>query len=119
MGWIILLVLVVGGVLIARRLIELEKEIRAEIDSVETVNETDIDSDSVKLKSNADQVTELDQRILTLIKREPGLLQKDFYSRIPDIDKAHIKKKLLELDRTGRILRKRSGNTFSLYLAGH
>ena len=102
MGWLFTLLLIAGGVVVYRYLVTVEAEIRAEIAAAEiaaTPPATDPGPES---------------NILSLVKSRPGILQTDVYKEFPGVDRKQIQKELLELDRSGRVSRKKSGNTYQL-----
>ena len=118
MGWIIvLLFLAAGGVYAYRILTQMEREIRAEIDEVSS----DIDDLKEKQPEHKDtedsiETTDPGERILFVIRTHPGIYQKDIYPLLEGIDKKMIQKLLLNYDRSGKVLRKSVGNTYTLTL---
>lgn len=115
---IVLFLLVGGGFLAYRYLKALEAEIRAEIESPEKPESAGEDKSVSYTSPGTEQETasELPERILQSIKTRPGILQKDFYSLLGDVDKKILQQELQDLDRAGRIIRNRSGNTYRLTL---
>ncbi len=103
MGWLITLLLIAGGVVVYRYLTTVEAEIRSEIAATE---------DTGKPSSVSDSTTE--SIIISLVRARPGILQTDIYREFPRFDRKQIQKELLELDRSGRISRRKFGNTYQL-----
>ena len=103
MGWLIALLLIAGGVVAYRYLVTVEAEIRAEIAAAES----DVSTPAT------DPVP--DSRFIKLVIDRPGILQTDIYKEFPGVDRKQIQKELLELDRSGRISRRKLGNSYQLY----
>ncbi|PLX97883.1 MAG: hypothetical protein C0623_14270 [Desulfuromonas sp.] len=117
MTWFVLLVLALGGgIMLWRWLTTLEKDIRAEIESSgETASPSGDSGNSGAGKSVIDAAEPV-SRILEVIKVQPGILQKDLYPELADIERKDLQKMLLNLDRSGRISRVRVGNSYQLKL---
>ena len=119
MFWIIFLLLLVGCAYAYYILKAMEVEIRAEIDAPSAVEDSEERvSDSSHDASGSDDSGSIEKRIIEVIKKSPGIRQSDLYREVNTADKAVIQKKLLNLDRSGKILRIRSGNTYQLSLVG-
>ena len=116
MGWIILVLLALGGYFVYNYLVALEKEIRAEISAAEEMSRSG--SDQGRDDGLKDQNLSPEQMVEAVIAAHPGILQSDLYGEVLELDRKTLQKTLLELDRSGRVLRVRSGNTFQLNLAG-
>lgn len=95
-------------------LVTLEREIRSEVGS----EEPDGSSDFVGEKKGATEQSLLDplsQRIISLVAASPGLLQKEVYGQLADLDRSKIQKRLQQMAATGELLRVRAGSSYKLY----
>ena len=117
MGWIYLILLIAGGVFVYRTLIAIEKEIRAEIE-VSGIDSSASNKDEILAVTTPTVVVNdsIDQRISVAIATRPGILQTEMYAKFHVADKKLIQKELLNLDRSGKISRVRSGKTFKLFI---
>ena len=102
MGWLIFLLLIAGGVVVYRYLVNVEAEIRAEIAAPESAGDTPSTGSGPE------------PTIIDIVKNHPGILQTDIYKEFPGVDRKLIQKELLELDQSGRISRKKHGSTYQL-----
>ncbi len=119
MFWIIFLLLLVGCAYAYYILKAMEAEIRAEIDSINPVDNSEEGvSDSSHDTSGPDDNGSIENRIIEIIKNSPGIRQSELYKEFNTVAKTDLQKKLLNLDRSGKILRIRSGNTYQLSLVG-
>ena len=119
MFWIIVLFLLVGCAYAYYLLKAMEAEIRAEIDSISPVDQPEERvSDSSHDIPGLNDSESIEKRIIEVIKNSPGIRQSELYKEFKTTNKADIQKKLLNLDRSGKILRIRSGNTYQLSLVG-
>lgn len=116
MKWIFLLLLSAGAVFVYRYLVTLEREIRFEIGSGDKEPADEKRPNNTVGQSVSVQAVSLDQRLLSVIKASPGVVQTALYAAVQDVDKKLVQKELLLLDRTGKISRIRSGNSYQLYL---
>jgi len=116
MSFILLLLLLAAGVFIYRWLTIMEKEIRAEIEAVDTAPSSGAPTEKLSQVKPAPDTDVIADQVLAMIHSHPDLLQKDIYALLPDLDKNQIQKMLIILDQSGTISRIRSGNTFKLKL---
>ena len=117
MGWIYLSLLIAGGVFVYRTLIALEKEIRAEIEGPGNDSPVSRKDDIPVVTTPAVVANDsIDQRISIVIANRPGIFQTEIYAELQGVDKKLIQKELLNLDRSGKISRIRSGKTFKLFI---
>ncbi len=106
MGWIVLLILIAGGAVAYRQLVTMEAEIRAEIAAAEQPPDNS--------HPPADAEADAESVIVNLIRARPGILQTDLYKELPAWSRRQVQKELLSLERSGRITRRKSGNTYQL-----
>ena len=117
MGWIYLILLIAGGVFVYRTLVAIEKEIRAEIEGADTNSSVSRKDDiPVVTAPSVVAIDSIDQRISVAIATRPGIFQTEIYAELQDVEKKLIQKELLNLDRSGKISRVRSGKTFKLFI---
>lgn len=115
MFWIFLLFLFVGCAYVFNSLRVMEAEIRAEIDSANPVDESNESlSDSVCNVTSRNDSESIDERLIGFIKNRPGVRQSELYKEFNSVGKASLQKELLNLDRSGKISRIRSGSTYQL-----
>ena len=146
MFWIIVLLLLAGaGFYFYQKMMEIEKEIRAEQDpdsgSAETVTETKpekvaveqeapeeavVDSPIVtpeveKMTSKAEPVADdslsLEGEILAAVKNLPGVKQTEIYTSFADVNKKQLQQMLKEMDDDGKLKREKKGSSYLLYPA--
>ncbi len=114
---LLLIVLIVAGYYVYRRLLEIEREIRAEqralSEEVETSEEQD-DIDDVAVVSVVEEAG-LTEKILARVEDNPGLTQTDLYGYFPTEDRREMQKILRELDQQGRLRREKKGNSYRLH----
>jgi hypothetical protein len=97
----------------------MEAEIRAEIDSGSPVSEPEEKvSASSHVIPGTDDSGSLENRLMAFIKTNPGIRQSELYKEFNATAKTVLQKVLLNLDRSGKVLRVRSGNTYQLSLMG-
>ena len=56
----------------------------------------------------------IDEKLIQIIKKSPGILQKDVYAFFPPLVKKEIQSVLYQLDEIGLIQREKAGNTYKL-----
>ena len=84
-------------------------ELRTNIDELQVAFET-------KQKFEAYEMHELENNLLQIISSSPGILQKDVYKMFDPIAKNYIQEKLYYAEKTNKIIREKSGNTYKLFL---
>ena len=99
MGLLFIVLMIAGGVIVYRYLVTIEAEIRAEIAQAEQASSSP-EEHEVRSQSG----------VIELIRTHPGILQKELYQKLPGLDRRAIQKELLDLDRSGKISRRKSGN---------
>lgn len=57
----------------------------------------------------------IDKKLLRIIKKSPGILQKDIYAMFDQKIKSRIQEKLRDAEENGVIVREKSGNTYKLF----
>lgn len=57
----------------------------------------------------------LEKSLMQIIKSEPGILQKDVYKMFPQEAKSYIQEKLYCAEKSSKIVREKSGNSYKLY----
>lgn len=57
----------------------------------------------------------LEKELLKIIKEQPGVLQKDVYKMFDPVGKKYIQEKLYYAEKSGKIIREKSGNTYKLF----
>lgn len=78
--------------------------------------------DALKIEYEAKQdfeaniLPKLERELLKIIKENPGVLQKDVYKMFDPIAKSYIQEKLYSAEKSHRIRREKSGNTYKLFL---
>ncbi len=116
MGWIALLILLCSGAVAWRWLVQVEKEIRSEIETGSSAT-PETESDQPVRSVPVDVATgTLAEKIVDVIRQNPGVLQKELYARLSGYDRRQVQKELLDLDHSGKICRARSGSTYKLTL---
>lgn len=56
----------------------------------------------------------IDEDLIAIIKRKPGILQTELYKEFGEDMKSYISNRLGKLDKDGKIKREKNGNTYSL-----
>lgn len=124
--FILLLLALIGfGYYVYQRLIEIEREIRADqralVDEADTpapdqspspVPEPQEESIIKVAVAGTDGLT---GRILGQVKETPGLSQADLYAHFPDEDRRDLQKLLRKLDQQKELRREKKGNSYQLY----
>lgn len=57
----------------------------------------------------------LEKELLRIIKEQPGILQKNVYKMFDPVGKKYIQEKLYYAEKSGKIIREKSGNTYKLF----
>ncbi len=122
---LLLLFLIVGGYYVYKRLLELEREIRAEqstlddeSESSETSAEEKSSASAVVLSEEADVPSAgigLEERVVQAVIETPGLAQTELYQQFPDDQRRDIQKLLRKLDQAGNLRREKQGSSYCLY----
>lgn len=142
MFWFIVLLLLAGaGFYFYQKMMDIEKEIRAEqaADSgtaevsappkeaapeSETVEETVVDSLIVtpavekmtsKAEPIADESLNLEDEILAAVNNLPGIKQTELYTSFADVSRKQIQQLLKEMDDSGKLKREKKGSSYLLY----
>ena len=68
-------------------------------------------------KTRKEYLKKLRKNILYLIKNNPGILQKDIYSKLMDYNKSDIIRELDNYQKQGKIRKDKKGNTYELHLS--
>ena len=120
MFWFVILLLIVGGCFyLYQKLMEIEREIRAEqemeqpVVKVETKKDASDDAEDVvnppivspevenlvaKAETVADESLSLEDEILGAVKNMPGLKQTELYESFADVNKKRLQQLLKEMD---------------------
>lgn len=69
------------------------------------------------VKLGQDEMASIRKQILTLIKENPGILQKEIYSHFNPDSKTSIRGEMMQLEANGNIKRIKHGNTYELYIS--
>lgn len=140
MFWIIVLLLLAGaGFYFYQKMMEIEKEIRAEQEAdagsaevvaqpqkvaPEPVVEAVVDSQIVtpeveKMTSKAEPVADaslsLEDEILAAVKNLPGVKQTEIYTSFADVNRKQLQQLLKEMDDGGKLKREKKGSSYLLY----
>ncbi|PLX79424.1 MAG: hypothetical protein C0615_02380 [Desulfuromonas sp.] len=120
MGWFIVVLLLAGAFFYAYHVLtQMEREIRAEIGDDESASEPVKEEMSPPSKSEGQiEADDPSEMILKVIRENPGISQTDLYPYLEGFEKKSIQKLLLNYDRSGKVLRERSGSTYTLTLNG-
>lgn len=124
--FILLLLALIGfGYYVYQRLIEVEKEIRAdqralaeEVDTqspVQSPSPVPEPQEESIIKVAVAGTDDLTGRILGQVKEAPGLSQADLYGQFPDEDRRDLQKLLRKLDQQKQLRREKKGNSYRLY----
>jgi hypothetical protein len=111
--FILLLIALIGaGYYVYQRLLELEREIRAE----QQVHVGAEESPAIAPgPASSTEVTGVSEKIIGAIEDSPGLAQTELYVKFPEKDRRELQKLLRELDSAGRLRREKKGNSYLLY----
>lgn len=58
----------------------------------------------------------LEKDLLAIVKENPGVLQKDIYKMFDPMARSYIQEKLYFCEKSGSIIREKSGNTYKLFV---
>lgn len=78
--------------------------------------------EKLNVENEAKQVFErnvlptLTERLNQIIRNNPGILQKDIYKMFDPVAQSYIKEKLYFAEKSGEIIREKSGNTYKLFM---
>jgi hypothetical protein len=123
MGLILLLLLVGFGWFAYRELKLMETDILRDIElknmavATEAANNASLPQEEVILKV-AESVPEpvpLSGRLLNVIADQPGIMQTDIYSQLPDYRKKQLQQTLQEMERIGVIRREKAKGSYRLF----
>jgi len=147
MFWVIVLLLLAGaGFYFYQKMMEIEKEIRAEqeagqlsgddkqaeAEEEETVVAVEADAEGAvdppivtpeveKMAAKAEPVVNesqgLESEILAAVKNLPGVKQTEIYTSFADINKKQLQLLLKEMDDSGKLKREKKGSSYLLYPA--
>lgn len=67
-----------------------------------------------KVAFERDVLPTLEKDLISIIKGNPGILQKDIYKMFDPVAKSYIQEKLYFFGKSGKITREKSGNTYKL-----
>lgn len=87
---------------------ELE-DLRQNIDKLEAAFQAKADFETNVLPT-------LEKQLLRIIKENPGILQKDIYKMFAPEGKIHVQEKLYYAEKSKKIRREKSGNSYKLYI---
>jgi len=138
-GLVILMLAVLGGWYLWSRLKQLEIEIRRDIEEKnrhsevepepEPAPEPEADRSVMQARATvtppqtgeaqaaAGDAAALQDRLLSLVAAEPGLLQTELYRKLPDQAVRVLQAELLNLSRSGRLRREKAGGSYRLFPA--
>ena len=134
-GWGVLAAVVAGGYWGYRRLNGLEEEIRREIEAEnapppeappakapppagEAGGRSEPGAEVSRQAPEGEGTAPLnlaEERLLRLIREQPGVLQTELYQRLPEIGRRLLQEQLLAMDKAGRVRRERERGTYRVY----
>ncbi len=147
MFWVIVLLLLAGaGFYFYQKMMEIEKEIRAEQDAAQlsgdkkqakadkeesavaaeaeaqgAVDPPVVTPEVEKMAAKAEPVVNesqsLEGEILAAVKNLPGVKQTEIYTSFADINKKQLQLLLKEMDDSGKLKREKKGSSYLLYPA--
>jgi hypothetical protein len=131
MFWLVLLLILLGGgFYFYQRMVALEHEIRAEQEREKEQQENQGNEEisvAAPLKKESPQPTTetpveppaevVENPVLRIISAQPGVVQSDLYTDLPQLNKKQVQQMVRELVDAGKIKRERLGSSFKLYLA--
>ena len=123
MFWFVVLAAGAGGYYAFRRLQTLEEDIRGELAERDRAREPksapppEPPEPAPQDGSVSSREEPLEERLLALVRAQPGRLQSELYGEVPEFDRRQVQDVLLRLDRAGRLRRVREKNTFELFLS--
>lgn len=141
MFWFIVLLLLAGaGFYFYQKMMEIEREIRAEQDAGQAsaggaaspaskpepvqdepsdsqIVTPEVDKMTTKVVPVADASLSLEDEILAAIKNLPGVKQTEIYASFADVNKKQLQQLLKELADGGKINREKKGSSYLLYPA--
>lgn len=118
MGFLVLLVLVVAGYFAWVKLVELEREIRSELEpKAQRATPTAPRDTAVSQVAPGAEDKAIQELILAKVRQSEGILQTELYEAFPELDRKTLRKCLLEMDHARVLRRERSSHTFKLYTA--
>lgn len=116
MGWILLLLVVVGCFWSYRQLRCLEGEILTEIAQDKEKRRSEKPTEPpVPHQDAANDDDSQKRRIMTFVTSLPGCSQKDVYAHFPEIDRDNLQKMLRGMAHDGLVRRERAGSSYRLY----
>lgn len=141
MFWFIVLLLLAGaGFYFYQKMMDIEREIRAEQDtgqasagvsaaaepepepaeadnSDSTLVTPEVDKMAAKVVPVADASFCLEDEILAAVENLPGIKQTELYSSFADVNKKQLQQLLKELDEAGKLKREKKGSSYLIYPA--
>ncbi len=122
---LLLIALIAAGYYVYRRLLEIEREIRAEQralvdeDDSSSVEAEPAPAPAVQEASAGNETPnsgrELSEAILQRVEENPGLTQTELYANFPGKDRRDLQKILRELDQQGQLRREKKGTSYRLH----
>lgn len=124
-SFLILVVLILGGAWFCRRLLEVEKDIRREMDAeknsvedtLEETEEAPIPQQPVQQESAGQELSGIESLITRHVSEFPGLLQPELYKKIPDVRPKALQAVLRKMDQKGLVRREKEQGSYRLYIA--
>ena len=69
-----------------------------------------------KIRFENNVLPSLEKDLLAIVKENPGVLQKDIYKMFDPMARSYIQEKLYFCEKSGSIIREKSGNTYKLFV---
>lgn len=136
MFWFVVLLLLAGaGFYFYQKMMDIEREIRAEQEAEQATSEVpaapaatvqrdtsesslvtpEVDKMTTKAVPVADATLSLEDEILAAVENLPGVKQSEIYNSFADVSKNQLQKLLKELDDAGKLKREKKGSSYLLY----
>ncbi len=122
---LLLIAFIAAGYYVYKRLLKIEREIRADqhalVDEDDSVIESDIEpisSEPAQKVEDSDVLSKdigLNDQIVLVVEGSPGLAQAEIYDKFPDKDRRELQKLLRQLDQSGQLRREKKGSSYQIY----
>ncbi len=129
-SFLILVVLILAGAWFYRRLQDLEKDLRREMEADAAAGRTEktVVGNGDVLPPNGSTVSPVDEpvarepedlagRVSDLVAAEPGMRQTDFYNHMPDVPRKALQELLRNMEHEGGLRREKDRGSYKLYPA--
>lgn len=129
MLWIMILFLALfcAGYYFYKRLVTIEREIRAtqqrkvdepelpKVSEAPAVETPEVETPEVEQDAQLNAAENLLEDLLATVRETPGLAQLELYRHFADRDRRELQKMLRELDHQGRLRREKKGSSYRLF----